>query len=317
MKHIWFVPSNQLKNIVYGDPNPAPGPTTEEQLAIIRTYAGMEDAKRSGWATHLAYIPGAGTSSLDELLTALDRMQKAMKQYQAAGAEVHALSYHSDASGHQDIYPLIPIDSTAEKLWANAIAKDMATRCGFPGGTDPATYRPDLAYSRRIDDFGPFHGLLMEIGVHGPTGGAMYGMKGQAALWLYAQFHGVMAFRAYAKGVNGPLLDGPLPTSVALPPGYEKWHDGSIGLVIPAYTRLLKLTDPLMRGEDIRFVQKALLALGYSVGTYGADGFYGKDTKAGVIAFQKKTWPTVPSEWDGIVGPLTWAALVSAYSAVA
>lgn len=312
-KHIWFVPSNQLKNVVYGDPNPAPGITTEEQIAVIRTKAAFDDACRSGWTPHWAYIPGAGDSSVDELVRALDRMMTEIRKL-GLMKEAHVLSYHSDASGHQDIYPLTCRDSTLEKVWANGIAQDLAARCGFPGGTDPARYRPDLAYSRRIDDLPPNHGLLLEIGVHGYTGGPMYGMKGQTALWLYAEFHGIMAFRAYAKAVGGPLLDGPIPTTVAVPPGYEKWHDGSIGLVIPAYPGYwLEVKEPLLHNETIRFLQKALLALGYSLPKYGADSWYGAETEDAVKAFQRDHQLVD----DGIVGPKTWAAIMSAYSAIA
>ena len=44
---------------------------------------------------------------------------------------------------------------------------------------------------------------------------------------------------------------------------------------------------------------------GYSVGTYGIDGDFGKDTLAAVKAFQQDRGLKV----DGIVGPKTWAAL--------
>lgn len=44
-----------------------------------------------------------------------------------------------------------------------------------------------------------------------------------------------------------------------------------------SYSRLLKVTNPLMYGEDIRAVQNKLNSLGYMAGT--ADGYYGNDTK--------------------------------------
>ncbi|MDI5974434.1 protein kinase [Streptomyces sp. SL13] len=58
-------------------------------------------------------------------------------------------------------------------------------------------------------------------------------------------------------------------------------------------------------GSRVKEVQCILLARGYSVGSGGMDGQFGKDTKAGVEAFQKSEHLEV----DGQVGPLTWSAL--------
>ncbi|WP_338631928.1 peptidoglycan-binding protein [Clostridium baratii] len=72
-----------------------------------------------------------------------------------------------------------------------------------------------------------------------------------------------------------------------------------------SYSRLLKLINPLMYGEDIRAVQNKLNSLGYMAGT--ADGYYGSMTKNAVIKFQQNK----KLEADGIVGPSTWNALFS------
>lgn len=69
------------------------------------------------------------------------------------------------------------------------------------------------------------------------------------------------------------------------------------------YNRILKLTSPLMYGEDIKAVQNKLNSLGFNCGT--ADGYYGNDTKNAVIKFQNKFAITA----DGIVGPTTWMYL--------
>ena len=71
-------------------------------------------------------------------------------------------------------------------------------------------------------------------------------------------------------------------------------------------TRLLKRSSPYMRGDDVKALQSALNALGYSCGT--VDGIFGNKTKAGVIAFQTAKGIAV----DGIVGPETRAAIVKA-----
>ena len=69
------------------------------------------------------------------------------------------------------------------------------------------------------------------------------------------------------------------------------------------YSRNLKVTSPLMYGEDIKAVQNKLNSLGFNCGT--ADGYYGNDTKNAVIKFQNKFAITA----DGIVGPTTWMYL--------
>ena len=82
-------------------------------------------------------------------------------------------------------------------------------------------------------------------------------------------------------------------------------------VVVPSLTRTLKLTSPMMRGDDVRMVQKRLDHHLVDVG--GIDGIYGKRTKAGVIAFQKAR---IAEGFDlgstgaaGIVGPITWKLL--------
>ena len=75
-----------------------------------------------------------------------------------------------------------------------------------------------------------------------------------------------------------------------------------------SYTRLLKVTSPLMYGEDIKAVQNKLNSLGYNCGT--ADGYYGNATKSAVISFQSAKGLTA----DGEVGPATWSALFNSSS---
>lgn len=70
-----------------------------------------------------------------------------------------------------------------------------------------------------------------------------------------------------------------------------------------SYSRVLKVTSPLMYGADIKNVQSRLNSLGYNAGT--ADGYYGNNTKNAVISFQKANGLTA----DGEVGPATWNKL--------
>lgn len=70
-------------------------------------------------------------------------------------------------------------------------------------------------------------------------------------------------------------------------------------------SRALKVASPLMRGPDVYELQARLLALGYSIGSLGADGIYGKDTAAAVSAFQAALRLSV----DGVAGANTITAL--------
>ena len=75
-----------------------------------------------------------------------------------------------------------------------------------------------------------------------------------------------------------------------------------------SYTRLLKVTSPLMYGDDVKAVQNKLNSLGFNCGT--ADGYYGNATKNAVISFQSAKGLTA----DGEVGPATWSALFNSSS---
>ena len=70
--------------------------------------------------------------------------------------------------------------------------------------------------------------------------------------------------------------------------------------------RLLFLTTPLMQGDDVKAVQKKLIAMGFDLGINGADGLFGQATVNAVLKFQdQKDLEPV----DGIVGDKTRQAL--------
>lgn len=60
-----------------------------------------------------------------------------------------------------------------------------------------------------------------------------------------------------------------------------------------------------MSGEDVAALQEDLIALGFSVGRWGADGEFGKATESALKAFQQ----THDLEADGVAGPKTFAKL--------
>lgn len=60
-------------------------------------------------------------------------------------------------------------------------------------------------------------------------------------------------------------------------------------------------------GDDVTYLEGILTKLGLYAGKI--DRNFLPILKAGVIAFQKRTWPNNPYEWDGVVGKKTWQAL--------
>lgn len=69
-------------------------------------------------------------------------------------------------------------------------------------------------------------------------------------------------------------------------------------------TTWIYLTDPTMKGAAVRRWQEILLALKYDLGTWGADGVFGKDTDTATRKFQT----TAGLDVDGVVGANTLAA---------
>jgi hypothetical protein len=61
------------------------------------------------------------------------------------------------------------------------------------------------------------------------------------------------------------------------------------------------------KGKRVERMQKRLIAFGYPLRKYGADGIFGNETLAAVKAFQKSRKLKV----DGIVGPKTWKELLA------
>jgi peptidoglycan hydrolase-like protein with peptidoglycan-binding domain len=63
-----------------------------------------------------------------------------------------------------------------------------------------------------------------------------------------------------------------------------------------------------INGDDTAVLQAVLKARGYPVNY--VDGAFGAYLEDIVKDFQKATFPDEPAEWDGIVGPKTWAKLL-------
>jgi hypothetical protein len=111
-----------------------------------------------------------------------------------------------------------------------------------------------------------------------------------------------------ANGTTGPSNASTAPsgdstTGTPVPPRRPSSTSGIVSFLGDVGNR------PVVRrgssGQDVRDLQKALTAHGFTV---GQDGSFGSGTEKAVRLFQKKSGLTV----DGVVGPDTWDALASA-----
>lgn len=66
----------------------------------------------------------------------------------------------------------------------------------------------------------------------------------------------------------------------------EKGAEGTTAAQAWKVSRLLRVTLPLMEGEDVRALQLALIAAGYHCGIKGASGVYGRETAQAVRFYQ-------------------------------
>ena len=96
-------------------------------------------------------------------------------------------------------------------------------------------------------------------------------------------------------------VDGDIPTPVPPDPGPEPTPT-------PEKKPTIRRGD---RGPYVKLCQEDLIHLGYSVGKSGADGIFGKNTEAGVKAFQRDHDDRDGRALvvDGVVGQKTWGAL--------
>jgi hypothetical protein len=70
-------------------------------------------------------------------------------------------------------------------------------------------------------------------------------------------------------------------------------------------TLAFSLCSERMNGEDVVLLQRALAGRGFSLGPHGVDGWYGPDTRAAVIRFQREAGLPV----SGVVDTRLWRLL--------
>lgn len=113
---------------------------------------------------------------------------------------------------------------------------------------------------------------------------------------------GTVEAHSSARGVVADTLSGRRWDHGILVPGVSYLQsDAEVPLKPPA--AVLRLTDPLTRGDRVRRLQQALAAKGFAVGS--ADGIYGPQTAHAVRLFQAAKGLVA----DGEAGPRTLKAL--------
>jgi len=120
------------------------------------------------------------------------------------------------------------------------------------------------------------------------TADGVFGPATRTAVEQFQRQQGIAVDGIVGPQTWGRLRSGPSPTPPSPPP--------------PSGQRLLLLTNPMMRGDDVRTLQEALRRQG---ATITVDGVFGPATRAAVEQFQRQQGLAV----DGIVGPQTWARL--------
>ncbi len=112
----------------------------------------------------------------------------------------------------------------------------------------------------------------------------IYGLRTETAVKSFQKSKGIGA-----DGIVGPKTVEALHGAWGIDPNENPLGSFRVG-------RLLKLTSPYMRGDDVRDIQDALQLVSFSPGQ--SDGIFGSRTQSAVEAFQKDRKLKV----DGIVG---------------
>lgn len=125
----------------------------------------------------------------------------------------------------------------------------------------------------------------------------------------YAESIGILGIGLYETDKDGYFVHIDTRTSKAFWYGQAQekrtTFGGSAAKEATVKIELAQLQDGA-KGEQVKTVQRILIALGYDLGKYGADGDFGNATEKAVKAFQ--TAKKIGN--DGIVGENTWNKLL-------
>lgn len=183
---------------------------------------------------------------------------------------LHRLGPGGDRT-HCQGYIVLPLDATGAPMPVAAAAAPAQP-----------TGRPQLAEGSS--------GALVKVvqSAVGAKADGIFGPKTTKAVKVWQKAHGLAA-----DGVVGPKTWATIDSTPAAPPTPAPQAARTKGF--PG--RNMGLSSPFMRGDDIKFVQRAL--------GIADDGIFGPQSDKAVRAFQSSHGLAV----DGLVGPATWGAL--------
>lgn len=114
---------------------------------------------------------------------------------------------------------------------------------------------------------------------------------------------GTVEAHSSKNGVIAGKIDGRRWDYGIVVPGVRYFASATPVAVQPPPAGILRLTEPMLRGEEVARLQECLAALGFNPGTQ--DSVFGPQTEAAVAAFQAANGLLV----DGEFGPTTRAAM--------
>ena len=140
------------------------------------------------------------------------------------------------------------------------------------------------------------------------------GSKGQDVVNLQQKLI-ARGYSVGSYGADGDFGQGTYDAVIRFQRDHGLDADGIVGpatwatLGDPSTNDILRMGS---KGPSVKKLQELLIARGYSVGSYGADGDFGQGTYDAVCAFQSSNGLSV----DGEVGPITWDALMNGSSSL-
>lgn len=158
-------------------------------------------------------------------------------------------------------------------------------------GGEPAKYKPDgLGNASHIGICtGRGEGAIHSSASRGCVAESRFKEKSISGGWNRVGLWNEVSYD-YGNGKEGSPDSAAVPDAVSIP--------GSAPVARPVLRKGC-------RGEAVQALQARLMALGYDLGPCGADGIFGRKTRAAVRAFQRDRGIRV----DGIAGPVTWGEL--------
>lgn len=123
----------------------------------------------------------------------------------------------------------------------------------------------------------------------------------------YAESIGILGIGLYETAADGYFVHVDTRTTKSFWYGQKEEYRSTFGgATAPTVEIELKELQKGAQGEQVKTLQRLLIALGYDLGKYGADGDFGDATDKAVRAFQKARGLVA----DGIVGLNTWNELL-------